>query len=166
MKVVIWKPAVAVFWNKTQDISGTTRDIKNLKIGFCRGDFILFDDMFEYTVLGYLNSCFQTLLHLFWTFFSGFQNGGAAAPQLYLQRFCCMWRSYMCEANIYVYGNFMGTCMGRQFRQRSSIAGASGAHLPPPSPTYLPLYPFPFLTKLENTSFICGKMFSTRSANF
>ena len=53
MKVVIWKPAIAVFWNKTEDISGTMRDIKNLKIGFCRGDFILFDDMSEYTVLGY-----------------------------------------------------------------------------------------------------------------
>ena len=53
MKVVIWKPAVAVFWNKSQDISTTMRDMKNLKIGFCRGDFVLFDDMLEYTVLGY-----------------------------------------------------------------------------------------------------------------
>ena len=29
------------------------RDMKNLKIGFCRGEFVLFDDMLEYTVLGY-----------------------------------------------------------------------------------------------------------------
>ena len=53
MKVVIWKPAVAVFWNKIQDISTTMKDTKNLKIGFCRWNFILFDDMLEYTVLGY-----------------------------------------------------------------------------------------------------------------
>ena len=45
MKVVIWKPAVAVFWNKTQDISATARDVRNLKIGFCRGDSKLFDGM-------------------------------------------------------------------------------------------------------------------------
>ena len=55
MKVDIWKPDLAVFWKRRQDISATMRDIKNLKIGFCRGDFVLFesDDMIKYTVLGY-----------------------------------------------------------------------------------------------------------------
>ena len=45
MKVFIWKPDLGVVWNKKQDISTTTRDIKNPKLGFCRGDLDLFDDM-------------------------------------------------------------------------------------------------------------------------
>ena len=44
---------MCVFLNKSQDISTTMRDMKNLKIGFCRGDFVLFDDILEYTVLNY-----------------------------------------------------------------------------------------------------------------
>ena len=45
MKVVIWKPDLGVVGNKKQDISATTKDIKNLKLKFCRGDLRPFDEL-------------------------------------------------------------------------------------------------------------------------
>lgn len=80
---------------------------------------------------------------------------------------CCMWRSYMCGANICVWELHVHT--GIQFRQGSSIAGASGARFSSPSPTYLPLYLFQYLTKPKILILICGETFCTGlscSANF
>ena len=85
MKVVIWKPGMAVFWNKSQDISTTMRDMKNLKIGFCRGDFVLFDGMIEYTVLGYKKGSKK-----FWSHRRPSKNGGFHEATKYLGGFCNM----------------------------------------------------------------------------
>ena len=97
-----------------------------------------------------------------------YSGASAARPRPYVQLFYMCVPKYVaavarcvaiCVGQLFVYGNFMHT--GIHFRQRSSIAGASGAHFFSPSPTYLPLYVFRYLTKHKFWILICGKICST-----